>query len=81
MASCEAQPATTPVPAGRLVAPVAGTAGLPAGFPQTVNSPMVWIGAQVSQKGEYILQLSDEDISETEAALQHFKGGSSPRET
>jgi hypothetical protein len=74
MASCEAQLNTTPVPQGRAPGSLAESAGLPAGFPKTVDSAMAWTGSQFVCGDEYILHLTKDDIAEAEGALKSFKG-------
>ncbi|KAH7163070.1 hypothetical protein B0J13DRAFT_615672 [Dactylonectria estremocensis] len=59
--------------AGRSVRVVEPT-GLPDGFPQVLDLPMAWTGAQfVDHESDYIHQLSESDLQEAENALNHFK--------
>lgn len=74
MASCEAQPSSTPVPQGRGLGVLTEAAGLPAGFPQVIDSPLTWTGAQFTDEGQYVLYLSRDDVAEAEAAVESFKG-------
>lgn len=48
---------------------------LPFGYPREVDSPLVWSGRELRQKGEdkFIFNLSNDEISEAEAALNFFK--------
>lgn len=45
---------------------------LPEGFPAKVDSPLAWEGSQLKEE-EYIVELSAQEIAETEKALQDFK--------
>lgn len=48
------------------------TKTLPEGFPAKVESPLAWEGCQL-KKEEYIVELSAQEIAETEGALRDFK--------
>lgn len=74
MASCEAQPTTIPVPEARAPGTLAESAGLPVGFPKTVDSPLAWTGSQFTEPSEYVLELTKGDLAEAESALESFKG-------
>lgn len=45
---------------------------LPEGFPAKLESPLAWEGSQL-KKEEYIVELSAQEIAETEGALRDFK--------
>ncbi|KAJ5627942.1 hypothetical protein N7490_010170 [Penicillium lividum] len=47
---------------------------LPAGFPQKLDSPLVWEGKDIEKRRDWIYQLSDLQLDEIDAALQSFKG-------
>jgi hypothetical protein len=49
-------------------------AGIPEGWPKTLNVPMAWSGSQFKHESEYILTLSESEVQEVEKALQSFKG-------
>ena len=53
----------------------ADSPGLPAGFPELLESGLAWTGGQYSQESEYVYRLSGSDIEELHEALHHFKGG------
>lgn len=46
---------------------------LPDGFPQKLESELVWDGATVSAEYEWSYQLTDHDVGEVHQALEHFK--------
>jgi hypothetical protein len=50
------------------------TQTLPDGFPQKLESQLVWDGATVSDEYEWAYQLTQEDVTEIEGALEKFKG-------
>lgn len=45
---------------------------LPEGFPAKLESPLAWEGCQL-KKEEYIVELSAQEVAETESALRDFK--------
>lgn len=45
---------------------------LPEGFPLKLESPLAWEGSKI-KKEEYIVELSAQEITETEDALRDFK--------
>lgn len=45
---------------------------LPEGFPVKLESPLAWEGSKI-KKEEYIVELSAQEITETEDALRDFK--------
>lgn len=47
---------------------------LPEGFPQKLDSPLVWDGKDVEQRDDWIYQLSDDQLNEIDSALKSFKG-------
>ena len=47
---------------------------LPPGFPQVLNSELVWEGKTVAEKYNWIYELKPDEIAEIEQGLQHFKG-------
>lgn len=49
---------------------------VPSGFPEKIEAPWAWDGAEHQQCGDYVLQLEKSDIGEIENALKHFKGAS-----
>jgi|ERR1700761_2012749 hypothetical protein len=46
---------------------------LPPGFPQVLNSELVWEGKSVGENYDWTYVLKPEEIEEIEQALQHFK--------
>ncbi|CAH0026565.1 unnamed protein product [Clonostachys rhizophaga] len=74
MAFCEAQPTIRSAHVEKFPSLMARTPGLPGGFPDFVDSPLAWAGEQFTDENEFIHVLSDDDILELEAALDHFKG-------
>ncbi|KAI5466071.1 hypothetical protein BGZ63DRAFT_375231 [Mariannaea sp. PMI_226] len=49
-------------------------AGLPENFPQVLDIPMAWTGAQfANRETDYIYTLTELDLCEAKMALQHFK--------
>ncbi len=46
---------------------------LPDGFPQQLNSTLVWEGSTLGQTFDWNYKLTPVNIAEIEAALQHFK--------
>lgn len=46
---------------------------LPDGFPQKLDSPLVWEGKDVEKRDDWLYHLSDAELDEIDAALQHFK--------
>ncbi|RMZ87064.1 hypothetical protein DV736_g5712, partial [Chaetothyriales sp. CBS 134916] len=49
------------------------TKHLPDGFPQQLNSDLVWDGATIGQSYDWNFVLTTEHVEELEAALTHFK--------
>lgn len=47
---------------------------LPTDFPEVLDLPMAWMGAQFVDQAEYIHTLSESDLQEAQIALEHFKG-------
>ncbi|KAL2851868.1 hypothetical protein BJY01DRAFT_244801 [Aspergillus pseudoustus] len=47
---------------------------LPEGFPQKLESDLVWHGTNLAEVYNWNYHLTTEDIEEIEAALKHFKG-------
>lgn len=47
---------------------------LPPGFPQRLDSDLVWDGNTLAETYDWTYRLTEEDIDEIEAALRHFKG-------
>lgn len=58
----------------KLPDPPAEMSSLPNGFPSVLDSPLAWTGQQLACQSDYIHHLSEDEIQEIEAALQHFKG-------
>ena len=50
---------------------------LPTGFPQELQSKLVWDGNDLVESYDWNYQLSEEDLDEIEYALRHFKGNPS----
>ncbi|KAK3998133.1 hypothetical protein QBC44DRAFT_354074 [Cladorrhinum sp. PSN332] len=46
---------------------------LPPGFPRQLNSKLVWDGRTLAETYDWNYKLTDEDLVEIEAALEHFK--------
>lgn len=46
---------------------------LPHGFPQKLNSPLVWEGKYIEKRNDWIYHLSDDQLDEIDAALGNFK--------
>ena len=47
---------------------------LPAGFPQELQSKLVWDGNDLVETYDWNYDLSEEDLDEIDSALRHFKG-------
>ncbi|KAL3462243.1 hypothetical protein BJX64DRAFT_277316 [Aspergillus heterothallicus] len=47
---------------------------LPEGFPEKLESDLVWNGKSVGEVYDWNYHLTEEDVQEIKAALQHFKG-------
>ena len=54
---------------------------LPSGFPQHLESKLVWDGTDIASKYNWIYELSSEEVEEIEVALTHFKCMHSKRES
>ena len=50
---------------------------LPTGFPQELQSKLVWDGNDLVEAYDWTYHLSEEDLDEIEYALRHFKGNPS----
>lgn len=46
---------------------------LPPGFPERLESGLVWEGTEVGKEYDWIYQLSGADVDEIEGALKHFQ--------
>lgn len=46
---------------------------LPHGFPQKLESPLAWEGKDIEKRNDWIYHLSDSQLNEIDAALEHFK--------
>ena len=46
---------------------------LPAGFPQRLESDLVWDGESLPAKYDWTYELTKEDVDELEGALKHFQ--------
>ncbi len=46
---------------------------LPAGFPEKLDSELVWDGNSLAETYDWNYQLTEADLAEVEAALRHFK--------
>ncbi|KAJ5482023.1 hypothetical protein N7475_000835 [Penicillium sp. IBT 31633x] len=46
---------------------------LPVGFPQKLESSLVWEGKDIEKRADWIYQLSDSQLDEIDAALKSFK--------
>ncbi|KAJ5561571.1 hypothetical protein N7461_000332 [Penicillium sp. DV-2018c] len=51
---------------------------LPAGFPQKLESPLVWEGKDIEKQDDWVYQLSNTQLDEIDAALKSFKALSLP---
>lgn len=51
---------------------------LPQGFPEHLDSPLVWEGTEVEKRDDWIYQLNDAQLDEIDRALQSFKCNSYP---
>lgn len=49
---------------------------LPAGFPEKLESPLVWEGKDIEKQSDWIYMLSNAQLDEIDAALKSFKGES-----
>ena len=47
--------------------------GLPAGFPQKLQSDLVWEGSQIKDVYDWTHVLNEAELEEIEKALEHFK--------
>lgn len=47
---------------------------LPAGFPQKLESSLVWEGKDIEKRDDWTYQLGDNQLDEIDAALNSFKG-------
>jgi hypothetical protein len=47
---------------------------LPDGFPQKLESDLVWEGDTVSEQYQWSYQLNDDELAEIHQALKHFEG-------
>lgn len=47
---------------------------LPPGFPQRVDGPIVWKGADWRGEEQWVYRLDGSELKEIDDALQHFKG-------
>jgi hypothetical protein len=47
---------------------------LPPGFPQKLNSDLVWEGKDIAETYDWVYELTPDEIEEIEQGLQHFKG-------
>jgi len=55
--------------------PQTPTTRVPDGFPSVLEGPLIWEGKDfASDPGQYIYELSQEEISELEKAIAYFKG-------
>ena len=50
---------------------------LPTGFPQELQSKLVWDGNNLVEAYDWNYDLTVEDLNEIESALRHFKGNPS----
>ncbi|RKK68698.1 hypothetical protein BFJ69_g13386 [Fusarium oxysporum] len=46
---------------------------LPTGFPQRLESDLVWDGQELANKFDWTYRLTDQDLKEIDAAVEHFK--------
>lgn len=61
-------------PAPGSVGVLAPAPDLPAGFPETVDSPLAWTGGQYAGSSDYVLALTEEDLEELHDAADSFQG-------
>ena len=47
---------------------------LPPGFPQILQSDLVWEGKDIAERYDWVTELTPDEIDEIEQGLQHFKG-------
>lgn len=47
---------------------------LPAGFPEKLESPLVWEGSDWKDENEWVYELDKREIEEIDSALKHFRG-------
>ena len=47
---------------------------LPEGFPQVLESPLVWEGKDWKDESQWTYNLSEAELKEIDAALKHFRG-------
>lgn len=47
---------------------------VPAGFPKTLEGPLVWKGTDFQDEDEYVIRLEESDKAELQQALDYFKG-------
>ena len=47
---------------------------LPIGWPKALDGPLIWIGADLEDEGQYVLRLGDAEKAELVTALRHYKG-------
>ncbi len=52
---------------------------LPAGWPKVIEGPMVWSADSFKNEDDFVVRLTEEDISEIASALKHFNGDLFPR--
>jgi hypothetical protein len=52
---------------------------LPPGYPQKLESDLVWEGKGLAEKYDWTCSLNAEEIKEVEAALEHFKCKPTPK--
>ena len=48
--------------------------GLPAGYPQKVEGPIVWEGKDWQSEDQWVYNLTPSELQEIDDALVHFKG-------
>lgn len=47
---------------------------LPKGFPQQVQSPLLWEGGDWNDESQWVYNLTEEHLKEIEEAVKHFHG-------
>lgn len=50
---------------------IRGIQGVPDGFPEQLNSPLAWIGANITEE-DYIYYLTEYDKADIERAIEYF---------
>jgi hypothetical protein len=73
MSVLTAEPILVSAVASDAIRPRPDVPSLPEGFPSQLQDQLAWTGASMSDKSNFILELSDADVAEINLALEHFK--------